>query len=147
MKDTRYLKGTLTDDNARRDLIVDDGRLNHGFVIKSFTMWPARSSQIVDVSAVLATKNSGATLPMVARDNRQVAWCYLSSQTAMGGGGFTSIILPDEIVLEELQIIADWAGGGFADGLNYLIELCPITMSDSQAALVLINNKSQDLAN
>tara|TARA_R110001599_G_C12228314_1_gene657859 strand:+ start:1727 stop:2173 length:447 start_codon:yes stop_codon:yes gene_type:complete len=145
-KDTRYLKGTLTTDNQRKDLLVDDGRLTHGFIIKSFTMWPARSGQVGDFSAVLATKSSGAALPMNASDNRQIGWAYCPYATSLGSA-IESIILPDEIVLEELIIVADWTGTDFADGLNYLIELCPITITDSHSALVLINNKSQDLQN
>jgi len=142
--DTRYLKGTLFEDNARKDLIVDDGRLTHGFIVKSFTMWPARAGEVGDFSAVLATKSSGASTPMIAQDNRQIGWaygCFTSNKTV----GITSILQPDEIVLEELIIVADWAAPFYASGINYLIELCPITISDAQSALVLINNKSQDI--
>jgi len=145
-KATRYLKGTLTVDNQKKDLLVDDGRLTHGFIIKSFTMWPARSGQVGDFSAVLATKTSGAGLPMNASDNRQVAWSFCPYATSLGST-VQSIILPDEIILEELIIIADWVAPSFLDGLDYLIELCPITITDSHSALVLINNKSQDLEN
>lgn len=145
-KATRYLKGTLTGDNQRKDLLVDDGRLTNGFIIKSFTMWPARSGQVGDFSAVLATKSSGASLPMNASDNRQVAWAYCPYATSLGSS-IESIILPDEIILEELTIIADWTAPQFTDGINYLIELCPIIITDSHSALVLINNKSQDLEN
>jgi hypothetical protein len=143
---TRYLKGTLTEPNAKKDLVIDDGRLTHGFIIKSFNLWPARSGQVGDISAVLATKTTGAYLPMNASDNRQIAWAYAPFSTSLGSE-FVSHILPDEIVLEELVIVADWGAGLFADGVNYLIELCPIIISDSQSALVLINNKSQDLEN
>ena len=146
MKMTRYLKGTLTVDNERKDLIIDDGRLTHGFIIKSFSLWPARAGQVGDISAVLATKSAGAILPMNASNNMQVAWCFAPYGTSPGVV-MECHILPDEIILEELIIVADWVAGSFADGVNYLIELEPITISDAHSALVLISNKSQNLEN
>ena len=83
---------------------------------------------------------------MNASDNRQVGWGYGVFRLPNGGAtGIETIILPDEIILEELILVADWAAPYYEEGINYLIELCPITISDSQSALVLINNKSQDL--
>jgi len=138
----RYLAGTITTSGSRRDLIVDDGRFTHGFIVSEFTLWPARGAQQGDMTCVLATKSSGATTPANAEDNRQIAWGYQGVSPNLTP--IETIILPGVVVLEELMIIADFAGA-YGDGLNYLIKLEPITITDSQAALVLINNKSQDI--
>ena len=139
----RYLSGTLTTSGERRDLIVDDGRFTHGFIVSDFFLWPARGSQLGDMSCVVATKSNGAATPMLAEDSRQVAWGYCGvSPTPQG---IVTHYRPEEVILEELMILADFAGA-FTDGLNYLIKLEPVIITDSQAALVLINNKAQDLS-
>lgn len=136
----RYLAGTI-ESNDRRNLIVDDGRFTHGFVVSEFTLWPALGAQIGDMSCVLATKANGAVMPMNAEDNRQIAWGY--SAASAQGIPIQTVLLPEVIVLEELILLAQFTD--FNDGLNYLIKLEPVTISDSQAALVLINNKAQDI--
>ena len=115
--------------------------MTHGFIVTEFTIWPSRGSTIGDISAVLATKSGGAVLPMNASDNRQIAWGYAAADAQ--GIPISTVIRPSEIVLEELIIIAEFTG--LADGLNYLVKLEPITITDAHSALVLISNKSQDL--
>ena len=143
MSQIRYLCGTLEVSSQRRQLIVDDGRLTHGFLVTGFTLWPTNGNDVGDMDCVLSTMESGAVRPMYGEDTRQVGWgyCSLASQAAP----MTTILRPTEIILEELFIVATWYDG-FDNGLNYLIELTPITISDSHSALVLINNKSQDLS-
>jgi len=143
MSDIRYLCGTLEVASERRQLIVDDGRLTHGFLVTGFTLWPTNGDDIGDMDCVVSTTGEGAVRPMYGEDTRQVGWgyCALASQAAP----MTTILRPTEIILEELFIVAFW-NEGFTNGLNYLIELTPITISDSHSALVLINNKSQDLS-
>jgi len=147
MNRTRYLSGTIEIPNQRIDLIVDDGRLTHGFIIRSIQFWPVNSFTVGDFSCTISTKTSGAVVDMLASDNRQIAWAWFAGETT-GAGPPQYIIKPNEMIIEELILVAKWTYPGLMpDGLNYLIELEPLTVTDSQAALVLISNKSQDITN
>lgn len=139
----RYLSGTIKTTGTRRHLIVDDGRTTHGFMVTALEIWPVYGHQIGDISVTIATKANGASLPMQAEDNRQVAWAYSAADSQ--GIPIATILRPEEVVLEELIIYAEWTDG-YVGGYNYLIKLEPVVISDSQAALVLINNKAQDLS-
>jgi hypothetical protein len=139
----RYLSGTLRTSLQRRDLVVDDGRFTEGFRIVGFELWPTRGNDMGDMSCVLATKSNGASMPMQAGDNRQIAWGYCAAEAQ--GIPIRTHHIPNEVFLEELIILAEWTDG-FVNGLNYMITLEQISITESQAALVLINNKSQDLS-
>jgi len=146
MTRTRYLSGTIEQPNQRLDLIVDDGRLTHGFIITAIQFWPVNSFTVGDFSATLSTKSSGGVVDMLASDNRQIAWSWFAGETT-GSGPPQYIIKPNEMIIEELILVAKWTYPGLMpDGLNYMITLEPLVVSDAQAALVLISNKSQDLS-
>jgi len=83
---------------------------------------------------------------MVASDNRQIGWAWFAGETT-GSGPPNYIIKPNEMIIEELILVAKWTYPGLMpDGLNYLIELVPLVVTDAQSALVLISNRSQDLS-
>ena len=145
MTRTRYLSGTIEEPNQRVDLIVDDGRLTHGFIITEIQFWPVNAFNLGDFSCTIATKSSGAVVNMLASDNRQIAWAYFMGET-LASGPPQYIIKPNEMIIEELILVAQWSYPTLmADGLNYLITLEPLVVSDAQAALVLISNKGQNL--
>jgi hypothetical protein len=141
----RTLRGNIPQSASgqRQTLVVDDGRLNHGHRITSIRMWPARASQVGDITAVLATDGRAAVTPMDSSNNGQIAWVYGAFGTSPGNG-FESVIDPNHIVVQELVLIADIAGF-FADGLNYMITLEPIELTDSESAVVQIKARQQNL--
>tara|TARA_R110000822_G_scaffold105677_1_gene233527 strand:- start:83 stop:526 length:444 start_codon:yes stop_codon:yes gene_type:complete len=137
----RTLRGLLSTTSQRVSLVVDDGRLNHGHRITSIRMWPARASQVGDITVVLATTGVAATTPMNAGNNGQIGWVY----AAFGSGtSFEFILDPNHIIVEELVITGDW-GVNFADGVNYMITLEPIMLTDSESAVVQIKARQQNL--
>jgi hypothetical protein len=140
----RTLRGKIDFAKAgqKQTLIVDDGRLNHGHRITSIRMWPARASQVGDIAATLATDGRAASIPMDASNNGQVAWVY-GAFAISPGNGFETILDPNHIVVQELVLVADFTG--FADGVNYMITLQPITLSDSESAVVQIKARQQNL--
>ena len=139
----RTLRGILTTSGQRKSLVVDDGRLNHGHRITSIRMWPARAAQVGDITVTLATTGVAATTPMDASNNGQIGWVYAAFATSPGNG-FEFILDPNHIVVTELVIVADF-GGGFADGVNYMITLEPIMLTDSESAVVQIKARQQNL--
>jgi len=141
----RTLRGNIPQSatGARVTLVVDDGRLTNGLRITSIRMWPARASQVGDCTAVLATDGRAAVTPMDSSNNGQIAWVYACFNTSPGAG-FETIIDPNHIVVQELVLIAD-IGANFADGINYLITLEPVELTDSESAVVQIKARQQNL--
>ena len=82
----RTLRGLLLS-NEKRRLIVDDGRLNHGYKVVEFHVWPDGTGVTEGVGATLSTQYD-ADSKMNAGDNRQIAWSYggYSSGTNSGAG-------------------------------------------------------------
>ena len=106
-------------------------------------MWPARSGQVGDISAVLATDGRAAVTPMDASNNGQIAWVYAPYTTSQGNG-FEAVIDPNHIVVQELVLIADFTPN-FTDGVNYMITLQPMALTDSESAVVQIKARQQNL--
>jgi hypothetical protein len=134
----RTLRGQLTDLVPKR-LIVDDGRLNSGYRIVSFQVWPDFNSD----DAVFATL--GTQYDMVptanAGDNRQIGWA-IGSVDATGanrGGQMWSVLDPEHLVIMDLYILSNRN-----TTVNYLIELEPVELTDDQTILTLIKERSQD---
>lgn len=136
---TRTLRGQLNDTNVHQ-LVVDDGRLSHGYVIKEFYVWPTGTSGD-GVFGVLGTQYD--MLPYAdAGDNRQIGWAGNTwSTTGTPTTGNWNVIDPDHVVIQDLYICGTTANN---DPTNYLVVLEPLTMTESQTILQLIKERSQD---
>lgn len=137
MRTTRTLRGKLTDTLVRR-LVVDDGRLDHGYRVVSFQAWPDGGGAD-GVYAVLGTQFD-MTAGGDAGDNRQIAWSGSAiSSTGTPQAGAFGIVDPDHIVNMDLYIQAITN-----DVTNYLIVLEMVTMTEQQTIMQLIKERSQD---
>ena len=138
MNRVRTLRGRLTDTTVRR-IIVDDGRTNHGYKVKSFKVWCDPTA----ANGVFASLGLSFDMPSGARadDNRQIAWSgnTFSSATSSLGASLFEIVDPDHVVITDLYIVAI-----NSEGTNYLIEVEPVTLNDDEAILALIKERSQD---
>lgn len=138
MNRVRTLRGRLTDNNVKR-IIVDDGRTNHGYKVVEFYVWP-QGSGTDTVYASLGLSYDMASLGQ-ADDNRQIAWASSGFGPSSGDVGAFSVVDPDHVVITDLYIRATNAS---VDPTNYMIIVEPITLSDDQAILALIKERSQD---
>jgi hypothetical protein len=133
----RTLRGYLTDTNIHR-LIVDDGRTTHGYVIKEFYVWPDGGGAD-GVYATLGTQYdmlSGGR----ADDNRQIAWSGSTwSSTGTPTTGSWGIVDPDHVVNTDL-----WIRANTTENTNYMVIMEPIILTEDQAILALIKERSQD---
>ena len=135
---TRTLRGKLEDTNVKQ-LVVDDGRLTHGYKVKEFYVW-VNGGGAEGVYAVL-----GKEYDMVAggdaSDPRQIAWAGNAWST---GSGLTatsfSVVDPDHVVLQDLYIQRI----NPADVCNYLIILETADLTYDESILQLIKERSQD---
>jgi hypothetical protein len=134
----RTLRGQLTDLVPKR-LIVDDGRLNSGYRIVSFQVWP----DFTNDDAVFATLGTQYDMVSTANagDNRQIGWAIgsVDSTGANRGGQMWSVLDPEHLVIMDLYILSNRN-----TTVNYLIELEPVELTDDQTILTLIKERSQD---
>ena len=145
----RTLRGSIASPTGvlKRQLILDDGRPNHGLKVLSFQIWSDVSTPSSGISASLSLQAIPAGLSFFdAADNRQIAW-FTSAFDYSGGGTFSIapfvVIDPNHIVNESLFIEA------FASAnvnYSYLIVCEEYTLSDDEAIISLIKERSQNVS-
>ena len=84
---TRTLRGQLNDNDIHQ-IVVDDGRLSHGYVIKEFYVWP-RGTGGDGVFAILGTQYDMQAYAD-AGDNRQ--WIRTISKSQEGGRVWVEVV-------------------------------------------------------
>lgn len=133
---TYTLRGTMLGSESSRQLVVDDGRYRHGFVISSFRVWGGPSVEGSNVSAVLS-RSSTAVTTMNANNSPVFAWAATINDTTNGMTEW-NILDPEHVVNEELHL-----HNVNGTVVNYLIVMHDLTMSDEQGVLQLVKNQSQ----
>ena len=132
----RTLRGRVDGLQTKR-LIVDDGRLNHGMRVKEFHVWAPSVAGSTDVECALGLDYDMAA-EQDASDNRQIGWAAQTTSATSRVMQF-SLLDPDHIVINDLYI------NNFSDDeANYLVILEPVELTDDQAILALIKERSQD---
>lgn len=138
----RTLRGQVQEGAVKR-LIVDDGRLNHGYKVIRFVVSGRPFSSSQDCYATLSL-DFDAPLDWNWGDNRQIGWASTDlAGTAAAVSPFT-VLDPDHIVIMDLYIQGQVSGSGGTDVINYLIELEPVELTNDEAILSLIKERSQD---
>lgn len=138
------LRGRVDPSVATR-LIVEDGNLNHGFIVREFYVFPENpaSGGNDSVYGTLSLDQDGSSTRWLADDNRQIGWAStVQDETGFGARSPSSIIDPDHVVIRDLWFMGARASG--TDGINYIVHLEPVTISDDEAVLQLIKESSQD---
>lgn len=138
----RTLRGQFTEGDVKR-LIVDDGMLTRGYRVTKFVISGDPSSLGNDAYATLGLDYD---TPLVWNwgDNRQIGWASTNvAQTASLNDEF-SVLDPNHVVLQDLYIQGQVSGTGGSSVINYLIILEPMTLSDDEAIITLIKERSQD---
>lgn len=135
------LRGQVREGEVKR-LIVDDGDLNNGHRVKSFTV--IGRNPVDPAADCFATLSLDYDAPLLWEfgDNRQIGWAAV--QLSQAPHAPFSLIDPNHIVIRDLYIQGQMGASGGSEIINYLIELVPVTLSDDEAVLQLIKERSQD---
>lgn len=142
MKVVRTLRGKIrpfnaaTGDTGITRIIVDDGVFTDAWVVTGFDCFPTNGTGN-DVQGLLALDEDGCSGGWDAGDNRQIAWSFMF--IGANGGEARSWIVPDHLVVRDL-----WLQNFGPETMNYLIRVERRTVSDEQAILALIQERSQD---
>lgn len=136
----RTLRGLLDTSELRR-LIVDDGRLNHGYRVIRFEVFPYLAGGL-QLTGVVLGLDYDIPSEFDASDNRQIGWAItgFTSTTSTNLGFPSSVIDPDHVVIQDLYI----KNTSTTDKVNFLIELETMDLTYDQAILSLIKERSQD---
>ena len=139
---TRTLRGQVKEGEVKR-LVVDDGTFYRGFKVIDLVISGDPSSLGNDSYATLGLQYD---TPLVWDwgDNRQIAWASTNIAQTASVDNAISIIDPDHVVLRDLFIQGQVSGAGGSSIINYLVILEPVFLSDDEAIITLIKERSQD---
>jgi len=138
----RTLRGQVVEGTNKR-LVVDDGRLTHGYKVVRFVIACDPGSSAFDAYGTLSLDyDSSKTWNW--GDNRQIGWASTNIVSTAGANAPFSVIDPDHVVIQDLWIQGQVSTGTGTDVLNYLIELEPVTLTNDQSIITLIKERSQD---
>jgi hypothetical protein len=138
----RTLRGQVEEGVVKR-LIVDDGRLNHGYRVVSFVIAPDVTSAGNDAMATLSL-DYDAPFTWNWGDNRQIGWASTTGQGTAAMLSPYSVTDPDHVIIMDLYIQGQVLSSGGSGVINYLIELEPVELTNDEAILTLIKERSQD---
>ena len=138
----RTLRGQLVEGENKR-LILDDGRLNHGYRVVNFVVVGDPSSHSFDAYATLSL-DYDPPKQWDWGDNRQIGWASTNISAAAGVDQPFSLLDPDHVVIMDLYIQGQVGSSGGDGVINYLIELETIDLNDDESILTLIKERSQD---
>jgi hypothetical protein len=139
---TRTLRGQFQEGQTHR-LVVDDGRINVGYKVTSFVIAGDPSSSGNDAWATLSL-DYDAPANWNWSDNRQIGWSSTNIQSTAGAQPSFTLVDPDHIVVRDLYIQGTVSSAGGSSVINYLVTLEQVELSDDQAVLALIKERSQD---
>ena len=130
------LRGRLAN-GEKKDLVIDDGRLNHGMKIKEFHVWGIDNDSAAEMTLCLNEENVGSQFD--ASNGNQIAWASQTGAAGVPTNSSFSLIDPNHVVVQDL--VLNNFGGTVG---NYLVILEAITLTDDQAILALIKERQQD---
>ena len=136
---THTFRGKLNASEQRR-LIIDDGRFQHGMKIRELYLFPVEDGGTQLTTVTLATQYDSSA-GMDAEDNRQIGWGVVGYSTSGGTQvQALTVVDPDRVIVRDLYV----RNNNVNDPVNFLIVMEAITMTDEQAILQLIKERSQD---
>ena len=100
---SRTLRGQLEEGTNKR-LIVDDGRLNHGYKVVRFVIACTPSASGFDSYATLSLDLDSAK-EWDWGDNRQIGWASTNAPSTGSLDAPFSVIDPAHIVIQDLPLI------------------------------------------
>ena len=121
----------------KKSLVVDDGRFNHGMIVKEFHVWGLTNQSQAEMTLNIESDNAGTNFD--ASNSSQIGWGAQIGAVGTVSMTFFSLIDPDHVVVRDL-ILNNFG----TDAGNYMVILEPIDLSDDQAIMALIKEKMQD---
>ena len=140
-------RGSIVTDNSVNRIILDDGSFETGYRVVEFVVAPHDMDLTVAriYTAKLLTDDDSTTgLNWNWDSNEEIGWSFFTwdSNTQTTGNNY-NLIDPDNLIIQDLFIVADEGVGQTDVKMNYYIRLEKYDIKDSQAALAMVRNRSQ----
>lgn len=126
---------------GRRQLIVDDGLINVGYRIVSWTLFPSTNFGLNRWDAILSTKPMVFPVDMSATNNNQIGWNY--AMDLNDASPPISILDPDHVAVRDLFITVEAGGAALGEELNYLILMQQYDLTDDEAIIQISKEENQ----
>jgi len=154
MSRTRSLRGVVVPSGGKVDvnLFLDDGRINQGYKIRAFYVWPSQVSiEARQYNAILSYATLPASAVMDAADNRQIAWAWniqseftpLPTPAALGITTAQQLIDEDHLVNRDLYLTMRNATDN--EPFNYMVVMDEYSLNDAEAIVTIIKETSQSI--
>ena len=141
MSRVRTLRGKVDNTTPVR-LVIDDGNFNHAFRVIEFKVLVSDPQPDPSGSwATLSLSEDSAGIWDLS-DNGQIGWAGMDVADAKSPNPLMSLIDPDHVVVRDLWIYGDASA---AQTFQYFVRLEMVDISDDQAILALIKERSQNV--
>jgi hypothetical protein len=142
-------RGSIQTDLSINRIILFDGKFDTAYKVVEFQIAPhdMDSTSLRLFTAKLMTDDDAATgVNWNWDNNEEIAWAntgYDANGPSSSLGTEYSLVDPDNLVVEDLYILADEPALGSNVKMNYFIRLEKYDITDSQGALAMVRNRSQ----
>lgn len=137
----RTLRGQCQEGTVKR-LVVDDGMLTRGMIIRKFIVAGDPSSSANDCFAVLGFQEYFPSL-WDWSDNNQIAWASTNISSTSATDSPFSLVDQDATIVRDLFITGQVGTGGGTSLFNYYIELELVDITEDESILQLIKERNQ----
>jgi hypothetical protein len=142
------VRETETDDGQPAKIELFDGRFDTAYRVVEFKIWPSDIGSVDNFECCgKLSKNDDGTLTdsdfFRADDGNQIAW---AGNDGAGGGKWTnntSIIDPENLIIEDLFVYARTLSSATSDPINYLVVLEKYEITDWLGALTMAQDRAQ----
>jgi hypothetical protein len=140
-------RGSVRTDGALNRIILDDGTFQTGYRVVEFRVGPNDIDNTTgkEFIAKLMTDDDGSTgINWNWENNEEIAWASVSwDANGISAPNEFNLVDPDNLVIQDLFIVADEGVGSLDVKMNYFIRLEKYEITDWQGALGMVRNKSQ----
>lgn len=133
---THTLRGSLAG-GEKKNLIIDDGRHNHGMKIKEFYVWGVDNDSGAEMTLCFSPEQVGSNFD--ASNGNQIAWAAQAGAAGVPAQYNFSLIDPNHVIVQDLVL------NNFGTTIgNYMVIMEQVSLTDDQAILALIKERQQD---
>lgn len=142
-------RGSIQTDNSINRIVLFDGRFDTGYKVVEFVIAPhdMDSTTARNFTAKLMTDDDAQSgINWNWDNNEEIAWAaamYDANSLASTGQPLFNLVDPDNLVIEDLFIVADEGASAGDIRMNYFIRMEKYDISDTQGALAMVRNRSQ----
>lgn len=135
------LRGRFIEGVVKR-LVVDDGRLTHGFRVTKFVISTDPNFASADSFCSLGYQG---TFPELWdwSDNNQFAWASTNNPSQGSLEAPFSLIDPNHVIIRDMYINGQVSASGGTSYIFYWIEMEPVVLDENQAIMSLIKERQQ----